>query len=554
MSVRGIWLGTTYHLWLQSRRPMLIIAPALVAATIIRTLWPHAQWLPFAGVISGSLVLFAWAMLVGVFTYGGGDLGAPDSAFPRYILTFPARSRTLVVVPMLWGILITALIWIVLAKLIINPMFLDQTGSPHVGLLWPAMMLAAILAWLQATSWTPFWLPYLRVGAALAAVITLVSVGVGGIKLGVSEQNLIVFYLIAIIVAYPLAIRGVERTRHGDGLRAPWNSDLSTATSPAAPLRRPFASPLMAQLWLEVRRNIAAVPAFSTLLALTFFIVNIMTRHPRPLPIGGGVEVPAIVLFLALTLGAPLWAAGMHGPMLGKSDAWLKPLEISSFIATRPLATSQLLAAKLLAAAVAAISACAIALLITALASLVPDRMSNGQSLASFAAAHLTKRLVVMSIVAILVWLLITWRQMSQAIYISAFGRPWLSQTLPLVGVLQLCAYIGVGTWAAQNERVRQILLPAIPWILGALIAIKLLLIARILFYSRYTNLLSSRSTHIIALGYALMIALTFAFLTWAFPASGMRPRLMLLAFAAMIPPGARTFAALPAMHANRHR
>src|SRR2546423_10801594 len=148
MTLSSPTAAITYHLWLRSRWPlagslagMLIVCFA--AGFVPREMRP-ALLLPALLMFSTVLVI-----LMSIFTYAGGDLSARESGFPRYMLTLPAPVTTLVIVPMLYGCLASALMWVVLVKVV-----LDRVG-PGAPVLWPTAASAAVCVWLQAISWIP---------------------------------------------------------------------------------------------------------------------------------------------------------------------------------------------------------------------------------------------------------------------------------------------------------------------------------------------------------------------------------------------------------------
>src|SRR5262249_8727679 len=152
--------------------------------------------------------------------------------------------------PMLFGTVTVALAWVALARLILIP------SGWHAPVLWPAALLAAILACMQALFWIPLGLPYLRVALVLVFLPGLLGPGVRAGSLGFTELGVSGIFMAPIVASGSLSVFGVPRPRRGDELQWRWRPARSRAASSAShEPSRPFASPAQAQLWLEGRRN-----------------------------------------------------------------------------------------------------------------------------------------------------------------------------------------------------------------------------------------------------------------------------------------------------------
>ena len=548
----NVYQGTTYSLWLRARLSLLIVAAITLVAPTFPLIWPHAQWLPSVGVALGSVILFTWAHLVGVFTYGGRDLGANESAFPRYLLTLPAQARTLALVPMLLGAITMALIWFILAKLIADRLLITTPGvfAP----LWPAAMLAAILAWLQAVSWTPLWLPFLRVIVALAVLGGIMAFGITASHFGMSPGLLTAIYIIAIIAAYPTAAIGIARTRRGEGAALPWTwLRRAQRASAGATSRAPFTSPMEAQVWLEVRRNILLVPFVGAGVPLLMAATTVLFgQRSTPLYLDGHMVQP-ILIAVAVAVLAPIFAGGMHGTTMGKSDAWSKPVAISPFIAIRPLTTAQLVAAKLIAAAVATVVTWTLVIVIMVAWSLAPNEFER-HSLAAAAAQHLTWPIGIAAVLS-LAWLMLgTWKQMAQSLFICLYGRPWFSNVMTFGGMLLFGLLCVIVAPLLRDPRWRHAFPSIATWSVYAVVLLKLALGATLIAACLRRRLLSGRQVMTIVYTWLVLAAAYFILLLLFLPDSHRPDLLLLIAIAMLLPPGARVLAAIPALHANRHR
>src|SRR5688572_8465264 len=103
-------------------------------------------------VVLVTSIIFALAVmyLMAVFSYGWDiNVSSPLSGYPSWMFTLPVRTSYLVAWPMLYGVVSVGLLWIVFALLVWRPLGM----AVHV--LWPALFLAAAMAWIQASVWTP---------------------------------------------------------------------------------------------------------------------------------------------------------------------------------------------------------------------------------------------------------------------------------------------------------------------------------------------------------------------------------------------------------------
>src|SRR5262249_43546791 len=122
-----------------------------------------------------------------------------------------------------------------------------------VPLLWPAALLAAGMAWIQALVWSPFPLPWLRLAALGVLLAGLVAAPALLVELDVGEARLRAGRAALVPRGYAAGLAGVGRARHGAGLDEPSRAE-PVAGGQAAAIHL-FSSPLWAQLWLEWRQN-----------------------------------------------------------------------------------------------------------------------------------------------------------------------------------------------------------------------------------------------------------------------------------------------------------
>ncbi len=215
MSARAAALGIGYQLWLRSRWLLLAIMAGAGVLSIAVHLIPSPE---AAGVVAllGSLPIgFAVVMLMGIVAYSG-DMSATESGFPRHMMVLPLSNRAMALTPLLYGLACVAALWIIVGRLVLMP------GGWPVPILWPAVMLAALTVWLQATSWMPFWFPFARVAACVGSLFAVCGFACVAQAFQFPEPVLLGGLVAAIGIAMPIAVAGVARARRGAGSMPSW--------------------------------------------------------------------------------------------------------------------------------------------------------------------------------------------------------------------------------------------------------------------------------------------------------------------------------------------
>ena len=144
-------LGIAYSLWLRLRWTLIglltYLALLAVAVQFSSTAAPYFM-------MSLLALAFAIAHLLNVFTFGPADLGVRALRLPGHMFVLPLTTRSLVGWPMLFGSATHSGLWILVAMLILIP------GGLPAPIVWPAALLAACTAWVQAIGWSPFPSPF----------------------------------------------------------------------------------------------------------------------------------------------------------------------------------------------------------------------------------------------------------------------------------------------------------------------------------------------------------------------------------------------------------
>src|SRR5579871_4730414 len=155
--MRSPALALMSQVWLRYRLGLTVCCAIWLVLAAVAQIVPRAAWLP--GPEDGPLVpvhfvflVFSFlpviAFVVCAFAYNrDGPLEGRETAFPTWTFTRPVRTSTLVAWLMLQAVVAVAATGLVWDWTILRPVGLD------LPLAWPAVMLAAVMAWVQAVNW-----------------------------------------------------------------------------------------------------------------------------------------------------------------------------------------------------------------------------------------------------------------------------------------------------------------------------------------------------------------------------------------------------------------
>ena len=200
-------LAIGYMLWLRLRWGLAATVLYLLALAVA------VQLVPDAGepvVLAVLLLIASVTHMLQVFTLGPADLGALRSGYPANMFALPMPTRALVGWPMLYGAVVHVSLWFVIVRFVLVP----AGFSPPVW--WPAAVIAAFTAWVQAIGWSPFPIPFARVPVMAVAMVPVVLLGMwAGVYLESGIVSVLVFAGTAIWIAcaYMFAIHGLSRAR-----------------------------------------------------------------------------------------------------------------------------------------------------------------------------------------------------------------------------------------------------------------------------------------------------------------------------------------------------
>ena len=544
--------GIGFSLWLRIRWVLVgLVIYFVVLATVVQLL-PA----PMMIAITGTLIpCSAVAHLLTVFTLGPADLGVRGSGFPKHMFVLPLRTRTLVRWPMLFGAAFMAFTWMVVALFILRP------GGLNVPVLWPAALGAAGTAWLQAIGWSPFPSPFARVPALAVAITPLILLGAcAGLYL--ESQSMPWFITLAsfvwILGAYLFAVQGLSRARagsEGDWLRqgvARVFARLRARRIVVADTRPPFRSPSAAQLWYDCRRNAIVLPMMFSFVSLPMLVLILPPLFggdaSKSLMFGSTVLSPSM-LGLLMLIGAFVMFSGLYGPGVGKFDIWSKE-QMPSFFAVRPMATPRFVFIKMIVAGFSALGAwCQLMALLALWAIVEASPWNPRESVVRSALAGATPWEVAVCIAAPLVLLMMSWRGLVVGMWPSLVGRKWFAVTMGVLAMAITALAGGVGYWTYSHRQWWPDLLKYVPWLLAAIVAIKLITAASIFRALTDGEILPPRT---IAFWLAVWVSGCIGLIAVASCFVELTP--MLAASIVLAVPLARIAAAPMALYFNRHR
>jgi hypothetical protein len=536
-------------LWLRLRWGAAATLMYLIALSVAANFAPAEPM-----VMAVGLLMCGIAHLLHVFTLGPADFGVKSSGFPANMFVLPLQTRALTGWPILYGAITFALLWVLVVYLVLIPIGF----SPPV--LWPAAIAAASAGWVQAISWTPFPTPFARVPVLVVAAVPLILLGMwAGMYLDSGTVAAIVtaggvFWM---ALAHRFAVLGLARARCG--AESTWNIVPETIRAGVARWHasafnfyRQFPSASAAQLWHECRRNVVLLPGMMLFIGLPLLALNCHTvlnpSSDRTMLFGTFSVTPA-TMCLAIWIIVPMMLATSLGQGLGKFDVWGKET-MPSFFAIRPISTTRYVALKLIAAAISAIICWAIISVFLAVWALVEtSSLNTKESVVRAAYGSLTPRHVAIAVAGVVGLVAVTWRVIVTGMWPTLAGRKLISNGIAIAswGLLVVAAI--VGSWVYRHPEIQTRLISGLPWVLGAMLVLKLSAAAGAMNWLRRLGLVEPR-----------ILAKSLA--VWCFVVVGLffglsqvaSPSWLLAACVVLSVPLARIAVAPLALHLNRHR
>jgi hypothetical protein len=494
----------------------------------------------FAFVVAAP-VTATFTYFLAVFTFGlDGDLAARQSMYPARMFTHPVTTAALAGWPMLFGTAAMIILWVAMRLFALWP------SGIQVPSVWPALLMASLLAWTQALTWMPYGLPGLRVIVAMLWLATIDAVVLLAIHFNISEPVMVAFLAPQVPLAYFVARFAVARARRGDV--PDWRDTfarLGQITDVLPRRRRNFRSPARAQTWFEFRRHGRQLPAMVAML-LPFQLALLVAVRDTP---------ALVILILFIVLFTPPFMAAFAAATVSRSNPYVSDsYGVTPFIATRPLSDAALIAAKLRAtiwSTIAAWSLVLVALTLTLILSDIwPMLMERARGVSEVIG---TPRVVVIALLVLSGLIVSTWKQLVQSLYIGLSGREWLIRVYAVLLLAFLVVIGPIADWIIENSDVQAKLWNALPLILAILVGVKMFaasLVAIALYRSR---LLTDRALVTGAAVWLVAVLSLYIVFVWLL-STPLFPRYVLALLAILPVPLARLSAAQLALAWNRHR
>jgi hypothetical protein len=526
------------------RTYVLVLAGYLLVLGLIKPVFlgPEAtvRFDPPDGFAAFAVVPFTvtFFYLIGVFTFGlTGDLAARQSIYPARLFTLPVSTAALAGWPMLYGCVSMLGLWATAAVIGRWPWGIALPW------LWPGLVAAVVLAWIQVFTWMPYGVRGIRVIAAVFVLIALDALVFTAIELEWPERALVAGLAPQLPLAYLCAWVAVAKARRGDAPGWSWSR---RATARAAIRLPPFRSKAIAQLWFEWRRHGWTLPALVALVVpfeLSVLFISGYGSHT----------------FVAKVLGAvlltPILMAAFAAAAVSKANPFARDVYgVSAFASTRPLATAQMIAAKLQMAALSTAVAWLYVLIVGAAGfiwsgadSVVADWTLAFTNRVGPARATVALLLILGALVTL------TWTMLVQGLFIGLTGRQWLAR---IIGLVTLAAIMAIGPlleWIGDRVDVQRWLFDW--WVLvpAALVAIKTAAATFVASRLSRTRLVVDHVLVAGAAAWLVLVVAAYAAMVWWLD-TALIPGYIPALLAILAVPLVRVSAAPLALDWNRHR
>jgi len=389
------------------------------------------------------------------------DLAAAGCGYPRQLMLLPAPTSQLVFLPMVYGLTVISLLWIAFAAI------LGQTPEA----IWvPALGFSALLATIQAITWSTTSRPFVKIAVAIFWVVILAASAPTLLLEGISPAGLGVFFIGSTVLAAGVAFAGLAKGRSGSYSELAWPTWRRRNLDHAAS----FTSGKAAQDWLENRRNGSFHLIAGAMMSVSYAFPAL--TYSQALPFGWPLLVSPLACYLyPLVLSA--WLGTFVGCSGSERDVLNQDRSVATFFAMRPLSDAALVASKLRMALRSATIGWLIMLPGPIL--FLCSQVSIDGTECSIAVAlwrHMTLQFFTGLVLSVLILFFLTWRMNVSAMWLR------LSRHLMLHGAIGIIAPISVVTFGIaliQHYSYRPDLVPELlVWItpvLGLLVMAKIL-------------------------------------------------------------------------------
>ena len=421
--------GLAWCFGLRHRTGLSLIAVYLLSLPVLVHL-PKTHMQPAVQFSLWAPLGFCLLGLMGIFAGADMDLVGTRSGFPNHLFTLPVSNRTLVFWPAALGTLGVGGFWLLFAAVVI----VRDHGS---GLLWwPACLLAAVTAALQALGWYPSPLPMLR-GILIVVCLSVLSLA-GALEWanGVTAEVLGCQFLAVIPISGLIAARGVALARSGEYREKAWiiGSAVRDSKAEQALPQRPFSSSFQAQVWQEWRRNGSHLSIFVGVMCVQLTVPLALNPNDVWVPLGiSHIEIQRFAELWLLAIPMTALLGSLMGGGVRTIDTLRPDMTLQPFLATRPMSSLSLVGTKAAAAALSIAMSWVVLFVCAAAWLLLPARLgarngTTGNLLFSNLSAHDAMVLLTVSLGLII----LSWSGYVSSLWVTLSGRPWLMNAYPM--------------------------------------------------------------------------------------------------------------------------
>jgi hypothetical protein len=559
--MRSAALPLAWQLWRRHRIGLSLLAASWVALPLLVGVLIAAGAHPSTA-LKWTLMplLFTLSYVVAVFSFAlDADLAFPASSFPARLFTLPVPTRSLVVWPMFFGTVAMTCFWTAW-----NLAFLwSGAGQTTPVSWWPGFLLAAILAWVQATLWLPVPAAWVRLAALFTSVGTIGAAAIiAAYQQDVPEWAIAVGLTFALLAAYGTAFVGVRRARHGEIPDWRWWSRLSdVVTRIRRGRRRTMPSPGDALVWMVERRlggwilplltAWCLVPAlFLPWIEDALALLAAAPDHPGFAAAVRAVSIPGVLLLNLLIV--PPGLATLLGNDLGRLTLSGNGYAISPFLATRPVRTATLVFAKLRLVVRCILASWAI-LLPVALGWFVLGGKYAQAADSDFVRCWGPTGACGLLALTIAGLVGLTWTQAVKALWAGLTGRPWVAAANLIWSLTLGVAAIAVLAGLKEHPESRATFFALASWLAGAGVVLKVAAAGWVLRVVGRRRLMPSAFLAALVAGWIAAAAGLAALLCILISGDWVPPHLLALG-AMLFVPLTRVAAAPLAVEWNRHR
>src|SRR3954447_11434037 len=532
-----VWEFRQRHRWgLMAVLATILILGAIKAAVLANRTHPELNDTTFALLVPVPLAA-TFLYLLAVFTFGiSGDLAARESMYPPRMLTLPVSSAALAGWPMLYGCVSMTLLWFAMRTACIFP------SGVAVPKFWPALFAASLLAWTQALTWMPYAFRGMRIVIAIGLLVSIDVVVFTALQFNASESTMLLLLAPFVPLAYAAASSAVSRARRGD---VPDWGAAKRFTFTRSSARADFRSAARAQLWFEWRQFGRSLPLLVAIVLPVGLSLLFLFREAAV------IVVEIVVASLLLPPFMAIFVAATAGKSSSNASA---SYGITPFIATRPVEDRALVIAKWRAALLSTLAAWTIVAVAVPAALIWSHATEPIMNIARNVDSALgLPRAIILGIVILAGFVASTWKQLVQGLYIAMSGRDWAVKGIAFATLaLITLGLLGLG-WILDSRYRTAVVLTAIPWLMAAFVAVKLLLAMRVMQRGAARRLFTRTQLIFAAITWDACVLAVYGVLALILPAIIVR-RYFLMLVAMLVVPFVRLAAAPLAVARNRHR